>query len=571
MKKILLCAVFLPLVLNAQDYSGRVGINTNSPNATLEISKEGNSESKGLIIPRLTATEVKTMTGNGNVGENQNSMMVYITEGFATPDTDKVGKYEFIDTTGYYYYDHNTSTPENSRWRKIGNGVYTAGKGMKLTGTQFSRDGLEKVTENGKTGWRMIGRASSGFGGIGSSAVDFSYSNDVNVTDNGALGTASFAVGEDVKASGDLSVVFGKKNKSEGDFSVAFGKDSYAKGALSFAFGNKAQAESGAFAFGREVVAQNLFSTVLGFGNTLVSGGDNFYNPTAKRRLFVIGNGSTTVDGTGVITGVAQRSDAFTILSNGQMGLDIDNFENNNSNAKLQVNGKTIFGEFTDASSIGAARAQLDVRGDLALGTLDEYNNASYVLVEGINGVVKKKSISGITGVSNNLYTSDGILSGKRTVGQGTNDLVFTGTGKVGIGATAPTEKLEVAGKVKANTFIATQTGSVFPDYVFQKYYTGTSSIKADYSFKTLSQVEDFVKQNGHLPGYLSAAKVKEQGYVDLMATQLTNVEKIEELYLHSIEQDKTLKSQKEELKAKDIKIAELEARLQKLEALLVK
>ncbi|USL94930.1 hypothetical protein D1J36_006425 [Riemerella anatipestifer] len=136
--------------------------------------------------------------------------------------------------------------------------------------------------------------------------------------------------------------------------------------------------------------------------------------------------------------------------------------------------------------------------------------------------------------------------------------------GNVGIGVLAPTEKLEVAGKVKANTFIATQTGSVFPDYVFQKYYTGTSSLKSDYSFKTLSQVEDFVKTNGHLPGYQSAEAIKKQGYIDLMATQLTNVEKIEELYLHSIEQDKALK-------AKDAKIAELEARLQKLEALLVK
>ncbi|MEC5395782.1 hypothetical protein [Bergeyella sp. RCAD1439] len=136
--------------------------------------------------------------------------------------------------------------------------------------------------------------------------------------------------------------------------------------------------------------------------------------------------------------------------------------------------------------------------------------------------------------------------------------------GKMGIGVTAPVEKLEVAGKVKATSFIGTNGASIFPDYVFQKYYTGTSSIKADYSFKTLSQVENFVKANGHLPGYKSAAEIKKQGYIDLMETQLTNVEKIEELYLHSIEQDKALK-------AKDAKIAELEARLHKLEALLVK
>ncbi|MBT0551831.1 hypothetical protein [Riemerella anatipestifer] len=144
-------------------------------------------------------------------------------------------------------------------------------------------------------------------------------------------------------------------------------------------------------------------------------------------------------------------------------------------------------------------------------------------------------------------------------------------TGNLGLGITTPTEKLEVAGKVKATSFAGTNGATLFPDYVFQKYYTGTSSIKADYSFKTLSQVEDFVKTNGHLPGYPSAEAIKKQGYIDLMATQLTNVEKIEELYLHSIEQDKALKSQKEELKAKDAKIAELEARLQKLEALLVK
>ncbi|MCQ4156262.1 hypothetical protein NNL17_11905, partial [Riemerella anatipestifer] len=124
--------------------------------------------------------------------------------------------------------------------------------------------------------------------------------------------------------------------------------------------------------------------------------------------------------------------------------------------------------------------------------------------------------------------------------------------GKMGIGVNAPAEKLEVAGNVKATGFIGTNA-AIFPDYVFQKYYTGTSSLKADYSFKTLSQVEDFVKTNGHLPGYQSAETIKKQGYIDLMATQFTNVEKIEELYLHSIEQDKALK-------AKDTIIKELKS-----------
>ncbi|MDY3337641.1 hypothetical protein PG279_00430 [Riemerella anatipestifer] len=149
--------------------------------------------------------------------------------------------------------------------------------------------------------------------------------------------------------------------------------------------------------------------------------------------------------------------------------------------------------------------------------------------------------------------------------------MVLTDEGKlaIGYGSNASempkiTELLNVNGNVKATAFMGTNGAKLFPDYVFQKYYTGTSNIKADYSFKTLSQVEDFVKANGHLPGYQSAAEIKKQGYIDIMATQLTNVEKIEELYLHLLEKDKEVK----DLKAKN---EELESRLQKLEALLVK
>ncbi|MHA3044072.1 hypothetical protein JSO61_001870 [Riemerella anatipestifer] len=147
-----------------------------------------------------------------------------------------------------------------------------------------------------------------------------------------------------------------------------------------------------------------------------------------------------------------------------------------------------------------------------------------------------------------------GIYLDNVKAGTDKNYAIYTNEGKVrfgdnvGIGVDTPVEKLEVAGKVKATAFIGTNGAAIFPDYVFQKYYTGTSSIKSDYNFKTLSQVEDFVKTNGHLPGYQSAAEIKKQGYVDLMATQFTNVEKIEELYLHSIEQEKKIEAQQKQI-----------------------
>ncbi|MRM97071.1 hypothetical protein D1004_07290 [Riemerella anatipestifer] len=169
------------------------------------------------------------------------------------------------------------------------------------------------------------------------------------------------------------------------------------------------------------------------------------------------------------------------------------------------------------------------------------------------------------------FYKGDGTVSTVARISSGEHSYISVESGvNFGVGTISPTEKLEVAGSVKATGFIGANA-AIFPDYVFQKYYTGTSSIKSDYSFKTLSQVEDFVKANGHLPGYQSAEAIKKQGYIDLMATQLTNVEKIEELYLHSIEQDKALKAKDTIIKELKSEVSNLEARLQKLEALLVK
>ncbi len=128
------------------------------------------------------------------------------------------------------------------------------------------------------------------------------------------------------------------------------------------------------------------------------------------------------------------------------------------------------------------------------------------------------------------------------------------------------TNNIEISteGVIKAVKFIASEGSSIFPDYVFDTYYEGTNTEKPSYRFRTLAEVEQFIKKNGHLPGFASAEKIKKQGNLDMTATQFLNVEKIEELYLHTIEQAK-------ELKTKEAKIEELEARLAKIEKMLSK
>ncbi|WP_258087693.1 hypothetical protein, partial [Xenorhabdus bovienii] len=78
----------------------------------------------------------------------------------------------------------------------------------------------------------------------------------------------------------------------------------------------------------------------------------------------------------------------------------------------------------------------------------------------------------------------------------------------------------------------------------------GYSDIKADYDFHNLASIESFIKKNGHLPGYKSAKEIAKEGLIDISTTQLTNVEKIEELYLHLIEKDKEVQSLKSELES---------------------
>ncbi|USL95995.1 hypothetical protein D1J36_002480 [Riemerella anatipestifer] len=74
MNKTLLCAVFLPLVLNAQeDYRSRVGINTTTPQATLEISRKElntlpNGYAQGVLFPEFTTEERLTFSSNAKKG-----------------------------------------------------------------------------------------------------------------------------------------------------------------------------------------------------------------------------------------------------------------------------------------------------------------------------------------------------------------------------------------------------------------------------------------------------------------------------------------------------------------------
>ena len=84
----------------------------------------------------------------------------------------------------------------------------------------------------------------------------------------------------------------------------------------------------------------------------------------------------------------------------------------------------------------------------------------------------------------------------------------------------------------------------VWADYVFKK----------NYKLRTLEEVEKHIQENGHLPNIPSASEVEKNGInIGEMNTKL--LEKIEELTLYSIEQNKLIKEQQKRIEALEKKI----------------
>ncbi len=83
------------------------------------------------------------------------------------------------------------------------------------------------------------------------------------------------------------------------------------------------------------------------------------------------------------------------------------------------------------------------------------------------------------------------------------------------------------------------QATSSWPDYVFSE----------NYELMSLPELENSIKINKHLPGIPSAREVEKNG-ISLGEMQTMLVEKVEELTLHLIDQNKLITDLQQEVKA---------------------
>jgi hypothetical protein len=97
--------------------------------------------------------------------------------------------------------------------------------------------------------------------------------------------------------------------------------------------------------------------------------------------------------------------------------------------------------------------------------------------------------------------------------------------------------KLAVAGKVIAEEVVV-KLQNQWPDYVF----------KPEYTLRPLAEVEAHIATHGHLPEVPSTQQVEEIG-IGLAEMNALLLKKVEELTLYSIDQEKRLERQGEEIK----------------------
>tara|TARA_R100000935_G_scaffold1847_3_gene5564 strand:+ start:23992 stop:24456 length:465 start_codon:yes stop_codon:yes gene_type:complete len=119
--------------------------------------------------------------------------------------------------------------------------------------------------------------------------------------------------------------------------------------------------------------------------------------------------------------------------------------------------------------------------------------------------------------------------------------------GKIGIGTNNPDELLTVKGKIHTQEVLVDLNGAVAPDYVFEWYAEGTSTLKPTYQLLSLAALEEFVTKHKHLPNVPSASTLEKEG-LSLKEMNLLLLEKVEELTLYTLQQQKELEVLKEKL-----------------------
>ncbi len=252
--------IFLGILTISSSVFSQVGINTPSPNATLDVTGTPNNlnATDGMIAPRITGNELKLK--DPLYGANQTATLLYVTAA-ASPTTTKTAN---VTEAGYYYFDGAKWTNGNF-WRLSGNAGTTTG--TNFLGTTDAQNLMFKVN-NVESGY--IQRSTTSTAGF-DYKTSYGYNAGAAITtgdDNSLFGARSGAA----LTAGARNTAIGSRSLS----STTTGNDNTAVGAYTLALNTSGTRN---MAFGSNA----LFSNTTGSNNIAI--GDtslNSLNSTAS-------------------------------------------------------------------------------------------------------------------------------------------------------------------------------------------------------------------------------------------------------------------------------------------------
>ena len=404
MKRIFILLGFVGLT-NIYAQKGRVGVNTDAPKATLDINGSSVDNIKGILIPRVTTAEMKTMSGDANFGVHQHSNLVYLTD--TMPTADQADKHEYVTDEGFYYWNN------------------TALKWIPLNDLRYVGRGNHITMDAGQNGTSLL--AGSNNIGIGKGSLNADTgSNNIAVGASAllknTLGSAAIAIGTNALI-----------RNTTGNNNIAIGTNTLTQNI----------AGNNNIAIGVTALKENKA------GNNVAIGGEALTNNTTGKNNIALGP-NTLRQNTSADNNLAIGLNALEANTVGQANMALGNSAlSRNTNGEYNI----AFGYNTMPLNEGGSN-------NIAIGhnSANQIVDGSYNTVIGTGGSYINNGNGNISIGNSGDGTDTASLDNIIAIGHGItpttdNTIVLgnsTATGpKVGVGTYTPQSKLDVNGDIR--------------------------------------------------------------------------------------------------------------------------